>query len=153
MTAAAVTLCVVSMVCSLLFSVIPGTRMKKTANFVLGIFIISALALPLTDALSTLRGSDDTTLSDEPTYNEDEYIDAVAQETSDNLVRALDNLLLNEGIEVNNIRLSLRVDEDFRIYVRRVVIYISEDMTDRQDKIESIIYRNLSKEAEIVVEE
>ena len=86
-------------------------------------------------------------------FSQEEYNKAIMQKTADNLVLCADHLLKNEGIEADNIRLSLKISEGASIYVSNIIIYISRDIDNRKQDIESIIYRNFSKEPKIIIEE
>ena len=150
----AMTLCACCIVCSLLTLLIPQERMKKTLNLVLSLFLLCSLILPVQSLLSNIQMEYDVQEFDqEYSFSQEEYHKAILQKAADNLVLCADNLLRKEGIEADNIRLSLKISEGESIYVSNIIIYISRDTENRKQDIESIIYRNFSKEPKIIIEE
>ena len=154
MRAFAYTVCITSLVCSVLYMLLPHHRTRKIASFVIGVFIIAALCVPLKEALSTLKGESLDVSEYSAGFQDDyAYIDAVTRMTTDNLVTALDKLLQNEGIQADNIIIGVRVEDDGGIYVNKADIYISKTYEDERERIAQIVYRNLSKEPRIIVNE
>ncbi len=150
-------ICVCCVACSIISLIVPDKRMNKTVNLVLGLFLICSMIVPIKGIVSTLKG-DDMLLQDyefEQNVDEDikNYQKAVMKETADNLVKVTDSLLKNEGIEPDNIKLSLKLSDDNSIYVGRIIIYISKKYEDRLNDIEKIVYSNMSKEPEIIINE
>ena len=133
-------------VISLLSVLIPQKRTGRLMSMVIGVFFIGAL---LSSIISGIQTAEDITV---PEHSESEYRDIVAQTTADRLTKALNELLLNEGIEVQDIRLTLKISDEGRIYASRAVIYISKAYEPRVGDIKTIIYRNISKEPDIYVD-
>lgn len=151
---AATTLCVCCIVCSLLSMLIPQERTKKTLNLVLSLFLICSLILPVRALLSDITMDFDTedTVGNY-SFSQKDYDRSILKQTADNLVLCADELLKNEGIAAENIRLSLKISEQKSIYVSNIIIYIDKETADRKQDIETIIYRNFSKEPKIIIEE
>lgn len=147
----ALTMCYLSVAVTVLSLFLPQKRTRKIFSFVIGLFVICSLISAFRNtsiAVSELHIEEFNYNSE----NSDEYTDAVKQKTADNLVSAIDELLRSEGIEAKDIRLSLKISDEGRIYAQEVVIYIGEEDLLRKQEIESIIYRNLSKEPLVYVE-
>lgn len=146
------TLCFTCVAVGIITVLIPQKRTRRIMSFVAGLFFISTLVTALSDLAIrpelNIMKTEDIVL---PTYSDEEYQSTAAQMTTDNLTKALDEILQNEGIKANDIKLTLKISDEGRISVVRAVIYISEDIRDKTAKIESIIYRNISKEPEIYV--
>ncbi len=145
------TICYVCIAVSILSVLVPQKRMRRIMSFVIGIFFIGSVITAFSAQITEIDLSLPADSSEIPTYSEDDYTDAVAQMTADNLTKALNELLINEGIAAEDIRLSLKISDEGRISVVRAVIYISETYRERKQDIESIIYRNIAKEPEIYV--
>lgn len=147
-----VVLCVLC-ACSGMFSLlIPQKRTKRILRFILGLFLLSTILSAFLNAANSI----DLSLNiNEEQYSEnrydEEYISAIARQTAENLISLSDELLKAEGIEAEDIRLSVKISDDNRIYIDRVDIYINESIEDRTEDIESIIYRNLTKEPDVYV--
>lgn len=146
--------CIASIISSALFMLLPHRRMLRICSLVIGLFIILSIAVPVRAVVMSFKGErwsiDEYAPQDTA---DDAYIEAIAKATTDNLVTAMDHLLQNEGIKADNIVIGIRIDEEQRIYVSRVVIYISREYEHDSERIAQIVYRNLSKEPKIVVQE
>lgn len=146
------TLCFTAVAVSIVTVMIPQKRTRRIMSLVIGLFFISTF---ITSAAAQLKEVDFSLSESEeiviPTYSEEDYQDAVAQVTSDNLTQALDELLENEGIKADDVQLTLKISDEGRISFVRAVIYISETDRPKTAKIKSIVYRNISKEPEIYV--
>ena len=150
--AVSLTLCYTCVAISMITVLIPLKRTRRVMGFAVGLFFISTFITAVSAQVSEIDFSspnpNDIPI---PTYDEDYSRDTVAQMTADNLTQALNELLLNEGIEPNHIELTLKISDEGRISVVRAVIYISEKDISKMPTIKSIVYRNISKEPEIHV--
>ena len=152
MKSVCITICCTCIAVSILSVLIPQKRTRRVMGLVIGLFTVSTFMTAVTSQLGDLSMTVPDMASVEiPAYSDTEYIDAVAQQTADNLTQALDELLQNEGIQAEDIRLTLKISDEGRISVARAVIYINENDRQNSDRIESIIYRNIAKEPEIHV--
>lgn len=141
-----------SIAVGMLSLLLPQKRTRRILSFVIGLFILVILTNGVKSAIGELRFEDILTDdADIPSYSEDDYHDAVVQQTADTLVKAIDELLQEEGVIADDIRLRLDISDEGRIYADRIDIYISEQYRDRKSDIRSIIYGNLSKEPVIHV--
>ena len=144
--------CCVGVASAMLSVLMPQKRTKRVMNMVLGLFVLVTLMNAIRSAAEEFSGSLDFTQSEVSAgYDESDCTDEVARQTAEYLVAASDELLRAEGIEAEDIRISLRISDEGRIYVDRADIYISEQDEDRAADIEAVIYRNLAKEPDIYV--
>ena len=151
-TAASV-LCASAVICALMSLIVPYDRMKKAVNLVLSLFLICSLILPVKSAIEQLSLDETFSEYDESiSFSQEDFNKAVLKETANSLVLCADELLKNEGLKANDIKLSLRISDEGSIYVGSVLIYISREYEDKAGEIEKIIYRNFSKEPQIIVE-
>lgn len=134
-----------------IFSVlVPQKRTRRIMGFVIGLFFIGTLLSGIINGITDLGLlQNDLQSPTLPAYSEDDYTDAVAQMTADHLTEALAELLRAEGINPQDVRLTLKISAEGRITVSRVVIYMSENDVSRVGDAERIVYRNVSKEPEI----
>ena len=143
------TICVAAGMISVL---IPQKRTRKIMSFVLGVFFIGALLNGISAEADRITLDADIGGGIDPAaHSEAEYDSAVAQLTADYVTQAVDELLRQEGVAADDIQITLKITDDGRIYAVRAVIYISEAYAQRIGDIESIVYRNLSKEPEVYV--
>lgn len=147
-----ITICFTCAAISILSVLIPQKRTGKILNFVIGVFfigtVVSAVFAQIGEIYLTVPNTQNVQI---PTYSEDDYNNTVAQMTADNVTSSLNELLINEGIHADDIKLTLKISDEGRISVVRAVIYINEVYRSRVTDIESIVYRNVSKEPEIYV--
>ncbi len=147
------TLCYLSVAVTVISLFLPQRRTRKIFNFVIGLFVICSLIYSLRDTgLSLGESLIQPGNIEMPQYSQEDYNAQVVQKTAENLVAATDELLRAEGIEARDIRLSLKISDEGRIYVADADIYISEDDFPRMGEVESIVYRNLAKEPQVYVE-
>ena len=146
-----VVLCTLCVAVGILSLIIPQKRTRHILSFIIGMLIIVVFINSVMNAVDDIHISLNVSESTESTDYENEYLSAVAKQTAKNLVAVTDELLQNEGIEADDIRLSVKISDDYRIYVDRVDIYINEDYEGRKNDVEDIVYRNLSKEPDVYV--
>ena len=147
------TLCYTCVAVSMITVLIPQKRTRRVMSFVVGLFFISTFITAASAQLSAIDlMTPDINEIPIPTYEETDPQDAVAQMTADHLTQALNELLNNEGIFPRDIRLTLKISDEGRIYASRAVIYISREYEHRVNDIKSIIYGNISKEPEVYID-
>lgn len=148
-----VTLCYTCIAVSIISLLVPQKRTRRVMGFVIGLFFISTMTSAVAEQVGQIQLSEieqeEITI---PEYSEEEFDNEIAQMTADNLTSALNELLLNEGIQAQDIQLTLKISDIGRISVVRAVIYINEADRSRTSDIRSIIYRNIAKEPEIYVD-
>lgn len=146
-------LCSLCLAVSILSALIPQRRTAKVFTFAVGLFIISSVSGVI--GRSDLLSSDVDDLCqyeyEDVLHYERDFTDEAVRLTADNTVAALNDILLNEGIRAEDIRLSLKISDEGRIYASRIVIYISEEYASCVNSIKSIVCGNMSKEPEIYV--
>ena len=147
-----VTLCYTCIAVSIISLLVPQKRTRRVMGFVIGLFFISTMTSAVAEQVGQIQLSEieqeEITI---PEYSEEDFDNEIAQMTADNLTSALNELLLNEGIQAQDIQLTLKISDKGRISVVRAVIYINEADRSRTSDIRSIIYRNIAKEPEIYV--
>lgn len=148
-----VTLCYTCIAVSIISLLVPQKRTRRVMGFVIGLFFISTMTSAVAEQVGQIQLSEieqeEITI---PEYSEEDFNNEIAQMTADNLTSALNELLLNEGIQAQDIQLTLKISDKGRISVVRAVIYINEADRSRTSDIRSIIYRNIAKEPKIYVD-
>ncbi|WP_405346169.1 hypothetical protein [Ruminococcus sp.] len=148
-----VALCYTCIAVSIISLLVPQKRTRRVMGFVIGLFFISTMTSAVAEQVGQIQLSEieqeEITI---PEYSEEDFDNEIAQMTADNLTSALNELLLNEGIQAQDIQLTLKISDKGRISVVRAVIYINEADRSRTSDIRSIIYRNIAKEPEIYVD-
>jgi len=147
-------ICYLSVGISILAFLAPQKRTARVFSYILGLFVIVTIAGSIRSAFSDFSSEISLDISDSISdYSEKDYNDAVMQQTADNIVTAISDILEDEGITCRDIKLELKISDKGSIFVRRIVIYISDDYRDRTDDIKQIVNRNIQKEPDVYVEE
>lgn len=150
-----VVVCVCCIVCAMFSMIAPAGKMKKTVDIVLSLFLLSSMLIPIASFVKSF--SADVVIDEQDVdiknIDEDDYTEIVLKQTADNLVEIADNLLKSEGIQAENIRVSLKKTDKNSIYISRIDIYISKDNEKDTDKIKRIVETNMSKEPGIYIDE
>lgn len=153
LSALSVVVCCAGIGAGMMSVLIPQRRTKRILGFVLGLFLLVTVVNGIKASLSEIRISDLPSAADAlPTYSDSDYRDAVAQQTADTLVKVIDELLRDQNIEADNIRLKINISPDGRITADRIDIYISEPYRSRKTDVRSIVYTHLAKEPNIYVQ-
>ena len=146
------TICYTCIAVAILSVMIPQKRTRRIMSFVIGLFFLSALVTAVSTQLGQMNlGVSDVAESTLPTYSEQSFDQAVAQQTAERLTAAVHELLLNEGIDAQDVQLTLKISDEGRISVQRAVIYINEKDSTKAVQIKNIVYRNIAKEPEVYV--
>ena len=146
-------ICTASIGIGMLSLLIPQKRTRRILGFIFGLFLLVTVTNGVRSALSEIDfRSPVITDSELSSEDSDAYLDAVVQQTGDILVGAIDDLLRDEGIAADDIRLKLNISPEGRITVGRIDIYINETYRNRKSDIRSLIVGNLSKEPVINVQ-
>ena len=150
-----VVICVCTIACSMFSLIAPMGRMKKTIDIVLSLFLISSMLIPIISYFSSFDSQININEQsfDVQSISEQEYTELVLNQTASDLVSVTDELLKSEGIEAQNIKISLKKTEKNSIYVSKVDIYINKKYEQRLDDIKHIVSINMLKEPEIYINE
>ena len=153
LNALSVVICCAGVGAGMMSVLIPQRRTKRIFSFILGLFLLVTVVNGVKSAIADLHfdsvGSEEYAL---PTYSDSDYTDAVVQQTADTLVKAIDELLRDQGISAQDIRLTVNISSDGRITADRIDIYMSEAYRSRKNDVRSIVYTHLAKEPNIYVQ-
>ncbi len=133
------TVCVVSIVVSLLGIISPNGMTEKTLNLVIGVFIICAMLIPVKSFFTDFDFKLDFAKKSEAVSSQAQqaYNKAVVDECRNRLEGSLLSILKNNDFDVNKVEIKLDKKEDGGIYVSRIYIYIDKTET----RIQKIIRR------------
>lgn len=137
----------------MLSCLIPQRRTRKILGFVLGLFMLVTIVNGIKETLGNIHPAAiiNTEIAQQ-SDDDSEYLRAVVQQTADTLVAAVDELLREQDIAADDIRLKLKISDEGRITVDRIDIYISETYRSRRNDIRAVVKENLSKEPHIYVQ-
>ena len=152
MTAAA-TVCASALICSLFSSLVPNGGTKKTVGLVIGVFMVCCLIMPIKTAFAQLDiESEITGFSEQDISTADEaYAKAVLSETRKSLEKTLEDILLQNGIEINSCTIILAESSNNGIIIQDICIYINEEYLECSDNISMLTRENFSVSPNIIV--
>lgn len=149
-----VVVCAASLICTLVSAFITDGSTKKIVNLVLGAFIICSLISPVMSAFSAV----DVNLSEYKTSdsmissNDELYSEEIIKQAQENLENTARDILLQNGISVNSCKIILANEDENRIIISSISIYISKDYAEHSQSIQEIIKDNFGINPSIITE-
>lgn len=149
-----VVVCAASLICTLVSTFITDGSTKKIVNLVLGAFIICSLIAPVMSAVSSVNiNLSDYEASDSIISSNDEaYSNEVIKQTQTNLENSARDILLQNGIEINSCEIILANEDENRIIISSISIYISKENAGHSQSIQEIIKDNFGINPSVVTE-
>lgn len=149
-----VVVCAASLICTLVSTFITDGSTKKIVNLVLGAFIICSLISPVMSAVSSvnLNLSDYETSDSIISSNYEAYSNEVLKQTKTNLENSARDILLQNGIEINSCEIILANEDENRIIISSISIYINKENAGRSQSIQEIIKDNFGINPSVVTE-
>ncbi len=149
-----IVICAASLICTLISTFITDGSTKKIVNLVLGAFIVCSLISPVMSAFSSV----DVNLSEYETSdsiissNDEAYSNEVLKQTQTNLENSAKDILLQNGISINSCKIILANEDENRIIISSVSIYINKENSGHSQRIQEIIKDNFGINPNVVME-
>lgn len=149
-----IVICAASLICTLFSTFITDGSTKKIVNLVLGAFIVCSLISPVMSAFSSV----DVNLSEYETSdsiissNDEAYSNEVLKQTQTNLENSAKDILLQNGISINSCKIILANEDENRIIISSVSIYINKENSGHSQRIQEIIKDNFGINPNVVTE-
>lgn len=149
-----IVICADSLICTLISTFITDGSTKKIVNLVLGAFIVCSLISPVMSAFSSV----DVNLSEYETSdsiissNDEAYSNEVLKQTQTNLENSAKDILLQNGISINSCKIILANEDENRIIISSVSIYINKENSGHRQRIQEIIKDNFGINPNVVTE-
>lgn len=147
-------ICASALICTLVSNFVTDGGTKKIICLVLGAFIICSMIVPIKNAVNGISEEiAETDISDSAVSTDDEaYSREILKQTRINLESALNDLILQNGVEINSCEIILAVTDDNSIIISSVSIYISKEYTQYSDLISEVTFQNFSVQPNIITE-
>lgn len=147
-------ICASALICTLISNFVTDGSTKKIISLVLGAFIICSMIVPIKNAVNGFSEEiADTNITNSAVSTDDEaYSREILKQTRKNLESALNDLLLQNGVEINSCEINLALTDDNSIIISSVSIYISKEYTQYSDLISEITFQNFSVQPNIITE-
>lgn len=149
-----IVICAASLICTLVSTFITDGSTKKIVNLVLGAFIVCSLISPAMSAFSSV----DVNLSEyEPSdsiisSNDEAYSNEILNQTQKNLENSAKDILLQNGLSINSCKIILANEDENRIIISSVSIYINKENSGHIQRIQEIIKDNFGINPNVVTE-
>lgn len=149
-----IVICAASLICTLISTFITDGSTKKIVNLVLGAFIVCSLISPVMSAFSSV----DVNLSEYETSdsiissNDEAYSNEVLKQTQTNLENSAKDILLQNGISINSCKIIFANEDENRIIISSVSIYINKENSGHSQRIQEIIKDNFGINPNVVTE-
>lgn len=149
-----IVICAASLICTLVSTFITDGSTKKIVNLVLGAFIVCSLISPVMSAFSSV----DVNLSEyEPSdsiisSNDEAYSNEILNQTQKNLENSAKDILLQNGLSINSCKIILANEDENRIIISSVSIYINKENSGHIQRIQEIIKDNFGINPNVVTE-
>lgn len=147
-------ICASALICTLVSNFVTDGSTKKIICLVLGAFIICSMIVPIKNAVNSISEEiAETDISDSAVSTDDEaYSREILKQTRINLESALNDLILQNGVEINSCEIILALTDDNSIIISSVSIYISKEYTQYSDLISEVTFQNFSVQPNIITE-
>ena len=147
-------ICASALICTLVSNFVTDGSTKKIISLVLGAFIICSMIVPIKNAVNGFSEEiAETDIADSAVSTDDEaYSREILKQTRINLESALNDLILQNGVEINSCEIILAVTDDNSIIISSVSIYISKEYTQYSDLISEVTFQNFSVQPNIITE-
>ncbi|MCH5296289.1 MAG: stage III sporulation protein AF [Ruminococcus sp.] len=149
-----IVVCAASLICTLVSTFITDGSTKKIINLVLGAFIVCSLISPIISAFSSvdINLSGYATTESIISSNDEAYSNEIIKQTQTNLENSANDILLQNGININSCKIILAKEDENRIIISSISIYISKDNAEHSQSIKEIIKDNFGINPNIMTE-
>ncbi len=146
------TICIVSIICTIFELISPDGSMKKIMNYILALFMLCCIIVPVITSLSTIELNFKKLLNFNSTTLQNKEIEDIRLDFTKQKINKLVDKTLNEnGIKAKKIETEMYINDEEGISIDKTTIYISEQDKDLKPKIQGVMHRNLEIPCEIVI--
>lgn len=146
----ALIICTCAVACAVLQILLPEGKTGKTINLIVTAFLILILISPIKNLF--LNENKLTIPTPDETKIMAEYNDKVVSTAKDNVRNSLKSLFQQNDIQVKDVYVELKTDEQGGIIIDYINIYISDDINSSQSKIINLVESNYNITPSIILE-
>lgn len=146
----ALIICTCAVACAVLQILLPEGKTGKTINLIVTAFLILILISPIKNLF--LNENKLTIPTPDETKIMAEYNDKVVSTAKDNMRNSLKSLFQQNDIQVKDVYVELKTDEQGGIIIDYINIYISDDINSSQSKIINLVESNYNITPSIILE-
>ncbi len=145
-------LCAVSIICTIFELVSPKGNMQKNMNFVLALFMLCCVIVPIIKNISSFEINLKKVLHyDSYQAKVEEIADIRLDFATQKINKLVDKTLNENGIKAEKIETDMNIDEEQGISINKTTVYINKQDEEKKAKIQGVIHRKLELPCEIVI--
>ncbi len=140
----------VTLIITLIFSMlIPNKELNSPIKFIIGIFMITSLAIPVYPQTSKIDISANTQIQTD--YRE-KIQTSLNNRIEQNITELIQNELQKNGLIINNIKIIINNSDNTCISINKLIIYINQEIKSKGDDIKKIVNNLVAFVPEIIIE-
>lgn len=148
-----VTICVVSVICTIIEILFPKGKMEKIFKVVLGVFMLCSLLVPLKKTLENINfdaKKPENFIKDKGKLKSttDDQIKITAQ---NKLKRTVEKILAAKNIKPEKINVIMDTNQESCISIKKIEVFLSRGDENKKDTIKSELEKNLELKIDVVV--
>lgn len=148
-----VTICVVSVICTIIEILFPKGKMEKIFKVVLGVFMLCSLLVPLKKTLSNINfdaKKPENFIKDKGKLKSttDDQIKIAAQ---NKLKRTVEKILTAKGVKSEKINVIMDTNQESCISIKKIEVFLSRGDENKKDTVKNELEKNLELKIDVVV--
>ncbi|MVB12989.1 Stage III sporulation protein AF [Caprobacter fermentans] len=151
----ATVICLAALSAAMLQSLVPNGSMERMAKFVIGAFIICALAAPISKAVPQIRAGLAT--ESHPAKENERLKSTVDRQYEDAAQQSITGLVHSElkrmGINCKNVQVIMDTDENGSISINKVIVTVDGEAASGRAGVSSALEKTLGIKTEVVSNE
>lgn len=147
------TICLTSVVCTIIEILFPKGNMEKIFRVVLGIFMLSALVVPLKSGLSKINFNakmPETSVKEKSKLKET-INDQTKSMVQKNLKATIKEILKSKSVKPEKINIIMDTSKDNCISIKNVEVFLARGDKLKKDAIKNDLEKRLELKADVVV--
>lgn len=148
-----VTICLVSVICTIIEILFPKGKMEKIFQVVLGVFMLCSLLIPLKKTLANIHfdaKKPENFIKDKGKLKStiDDQTKITAQKK---LKLTVEKILAAKSIKPEKINVIMDTTEDSCISIKKIEVFLSRGDENKKDTVKNELEKNLELKIEVVV--
>ncbi len=140
----AITLCAVSLGCTVLQLLMPKGSFGRLFSMVVAAFFLCSLLAPLSHLMN---GETQSVPPTEMTLSEEElrnlYYKQLHQKTEETLSVRVKQILASYDVAVSKVELDMHISDDGDIYMRRIIVYLDKQNSSKATTVRTVLEQQL----------
>ena len=143
-----VTVCLVSVICTIIEILFPKGKMEKIFQVVLGVFMLCSLLIPLKKTLANIHFDAKKPDKGKLKSTIDDQTKITAQKK---LKLTVEKILAAKSIKPEKINVIMDTTEDSCISIKKIEVFLSRGDENKKDTVKNELEKNLELKIDVVV--